>query len=162
VSIAFFQQKTETRLVVGRTGRQRRRAGPDGRADRPHDDVRSGVERIAADRAAAHCRRFAVTAKTAWRMRRRFRPSTRPACRFYTPRCGRASGRRRATPAEAIARLNAAVAEALGDPKSSSGCATSGRSRSADQRSVAALAAFQQAEADKWWPIIKGGESEGD
>jgi tripartite-type tricarboxylate transporter receptor subunit TctC len=60
------------------------------------------------------------------------------------------------TPRDVIDRLNAAVVEALADP--------SVRGRFADlalqifpreQQTPAALAAFQKAEIEKWWPIIK-------
>jgi tripartite-type tricarboxylate transporter receptor subunit TctC len=60
------------------------------------------------------------------------------------------------TPKNIIARLNAAVASALTDPMM--------RARLADlaqetflraQQTPEALGAFQKAEIDKWWPIIK-------
>jgi tripartite-type tricarboxylate transporter receptor subunit TctC len=60
------------------------------------------------------------------------------------------------TPKEVIDRLNVAVVDALGD--------TAVRKRLTDlglviatreQQTPAALAAFQKAEIEKWWPIIK-------
>ena len=60
------------------------------------------------------------------------------------------------TPKEVIDRLNVAVVDALGD--------TAMRKRLTDlglviatrkQQTPAALAAFQKAEIEKWWPIIK-------
>jgi hypothetical protein len=63
---------------------------------------------------------------------------------------------RRGSPKEVIAKLNAAVVEALADP--------SVRSRIADigleifpreQQTPEALRALQKAEIEKWWPIIK-------
>ena len=60
------------------------------------------------------------------------------------------------TPKEVIDRLNVAVVDALGD--------TAVRRRLADlglviatreQQTPAALAAFQKAEIQKWWPFIK-------
>jgi tripartite-type tricarboxylate transporter receptor subunit TctC len=63
----------------------------------------------------------------------------------------------RATPANVIARLNAAVVEALADPAV--------RRRLADdlgqdipareQQTPQALSAFHKAEIDKWWPLVK-------
>jgi len=67
------------------------------------------------------------------------------------------------TPPDVIARLNAAVGEALADPKVARRLREIGQETFApDQRSVAAMAAFQQAEADKWWPIIKAANLKGD
>jgi tripartite-type tricarboxylate transporter receptor subunit TctC len=60
------------------------------------------------------------------------------------------------TPHNIIAKLNAAVVEALADPAV--------RARLGDlveeivpreQQTPGALAAFQKAEIEKWWPIIK-------
>jgi len=67
------------------------------------------------------------------------------------------------TPPDVVARLNAAVAEALADPKIAQRLREIGQeSFPPDQRSVDAMAAFEQAEADKWWPIIKAANLHGD
>ena len=67
------------------------------------------------------------------------------------------------TPPEIVARLNAAVAEALADPKVAQRLREIGQEPfPPGQRSVAAMAAFEQAEADKWWPIIKAANLKGD
>src|SRR5262249_41558181 len=67
------------------------------------------------------------------------------------------------TPADAIERLNAAVNAGLADPKIAQRLRDIGQDLFApDQRSVAAMAAFQQAEADKWWPIIKAANLKGE
>jgi tripartite-type tricarboxylate transporter receptor subunit TctC len=69
----------------------------------------------------------------------------------------------RGTPPDVIAKLNAAVAEALADPKVAARLREIGQEPFApDQRSVAAMAAFQQSEADKWWPIIRAANLHGD
>jgi tripartite-type tricarboxylate transporter receptor subunit TctC len=66
------------------------------------------------------------------------------------------------TPTEIVAKLNAAAIEAVGDP--------SVRQRLADigqeifpraQQAPEALAALQKAEIEKWWPIIKAANIEG-
>jgi tripartite-type tricarboxylate transporter receptor subunit TctC len=62
----------------------------------------------------------------------------------------------RGLPKEVVARLNAAMVHALADQKvrerfSDLGLDVAPR----EQQSPQALAAFQQAEMDKWWPIIK-------
>ena len=67
------------------------------------------------------------------------------------------------TPPDVIAKLNAAVGEALADSKVEARLRQIGQEPfPPDQRSAAAMAAFQQAEADKWWPIIKAANLHGD
>jgi tripartite-type tricarboxylate transporter receptor subunit TctC len=60
------------------------------------------------------------------------------------------------TPKEIVARLNAATVEALADPAiqkrfSELGLDVAPR----EQQTPEGLAAFQKAEIDKWWPVIK-------
>jgi tripartite-type tricarboxylate transporter receptor subunit TctC len=62
----------------------------------------------------------------------------------------------RGTPRNAIAKLNAAVADALSDRTVRSRVADLGQEIfPRDQQTPEALRAFQKAEIDKWWPIIK-------
>jgi tripartite-type tricarboxylate transporter receptor subunit TctC len=62
----------------------------------------------------------------------------------------------RATPKEAIAKLNAAMVHALGDPKVQARFADLGLEvASREQQSPEGLAAFHKGELDKWWPIIR-------
>ena len=62
----------------------------------------------------------------------------------------------KATPADVIAKLNAAVADALADLTVQTRLAELGQEIPAlDQRSPQALGAFQKAEIEKWWPLIK-------
>jgi tripartite-type tricarboxylate transporter receptor subunit TctC len=59
------------------------------------------------------------------------------------------------TPKEIVAKLNAAVARALGDPSVAKRLSDVGHDvLPPDQRTPEALAAYHQAEIDKWWPII--------
>jgi tripartite-type tricarboxylate transporter receptor subunit TctC len=66
---------------------------------------------------------------------------------FYAPK---------GTPADTIAKLNAATVQALADPAVKARFAQLGLDVAArDQQTPEGLAAFQRAEMDKWWPIIK-------
>jgi len=60
------------------------------------------------------------------------------------------------TPKEVIGRLNAAMVEALADPNVQKRFSEFGLDiASREQQTPEGLAAFQKAEIDKWWPIIK-------
>jgi len=62
----------------------------------------------------------------------------------------------RGTPKEIIARLNATMVQVLADPAVKDRFAELGIQISPlDQQSPEALRAFQKAEAERWWPIIK-------
>jgi tripartite-type tricarboxylate transporter receptor subunit TctC len=66
---------------------------------------------------------------------------------FYAPK---------GTPADLIAKLNAAAVQALADPAVQARFAQLGLDVAArEQQTPQGLAAFQNAEMDKWWPIIK-------
>jgi tripartite-type tricarboxylate transporter receptor subunit TctC len=60
------------------------------------------------------------------------------------------------TPAEAIAKLNAAMVQALADPAVKARFADLGLDiASREQQTPAGLAAFHKGEIEKWWPIIR-------
>jgi tripartite-type tricarboxylate transporter receptor subunit TctC len=62
----------------------------------------------------------------------------------------------RATPEEVVAKLNAAVVNALADPGVRQRLAELGQDIFAsDQQTPRAFGAFHKAEIEKWWPIIK-------
>jgi tripartite-type tricarboxylate transporter receptor subunit TctC len=61
------------------------------------------------------------------------------------------------TPKDVIARLNAAMVEALADPNVKARFSELGLDVAPrDLQTPAGLAKYQQSEIDKWWPIIKG------
>jgi tripartite-type tricarboxylate transporter receptor subunit TctC len=60
------------------------------------------------------------------------------------------------TPADVIAKLNGAVVRSLGEPGTKEKLAALGQDiPPADQLTPQALGAFQKAEIEKWWPIVK-------
>jgi tripartite-type tricarboxylate transporter receptor subunit TctC len=60
------------------------------------------------------------------------------------------------TPKDVIAKLNSAAVTALADPMVSTLLTDLGfEIYSRDQQTPEALAAYQKAETEKWWPIIK-------
>ena len=66
------------------------------------------------------------------------------------------------TPKDIVAKLNAAVVDALADPAVRARLADLGQEiPPRDQQTPEALAAFHKAEIDKWWPIIKAAEHQG-
>ena len=66
------------------------------------------------------------------------------------------------TPKDIIARLNAAMLEALAHEETRKRFADLGIAAPArDQQTPEALLAFQKSEAGKWWPIIKAANIKG-
>jgi tripartite-type tricarboxylate transporter receptor subunit TctC len=63
----------------------------------------------------------------------------------------------KASPKEVVAKLNAAIVEALADTSVRARLADLGQDIAArDQQTPEALGAYHKAEIEKWWPIIKG------
>jgi tripartite-type tricarboxylate transporter receptor subunit TctC len=161
VSIAFFQQKTGTHLVVV----PYRGAAPavqdlmGGQIDLMFDQASNALPQVR----AATIKAFAVTAKTRLANAPEIPTVDEAGLPGLYAALWQGVWAPKGTPPEAIARLNAAVAEALADPKVEQRLREIGQEPfPPDQRSVAAMAAFQQAEADKWWPIIKAANLKGE
>ena len=106
---------------------------------------------------------YAITAKNrSTRRAATFRPPTRPACRASMPRSGTGCGRRRTRRRTSSRKLNAAMLEALAHEETRKRFADLGIDMPPrEQQTPEALRAFQKAEADKWWPIIKAANIKG-
>ena len=67
------------------------------------------------------------------------------------------------TPPDVVAKLNAAAKQALADPAVRQRLVDLGQDIApVDEQTPAALGAFQQAEKDKWWPIVKAANMRGE
>jgi tripartite-type tricarboxylate transporter receptor subunit TctC len=161
VSAAFFQSRTGTRYTVV----PYRGAAPaiqdlmGGQIDLMFDQLSNALPQVRAGTIKA----YAVTAKT------------RPSNAADIPTVDEAGlpdfhaalwlglWVPKGTLKAVIARLNAAVGEALADPQVEARLRDIGQEPfPPDQRSVAAMAAFQKSEAEKWWPIIKAANLKGE
>jgi tripartite-type tricarboxylate transporter receptor subunit TctC len=140
VAAVFFQNQTGMQFSVRPLSRRWARVErPDGRPHRP--DVRSGFQ-------------FAEPSA------RRNRESLRGDREDPT---GIGAWAPKQTPKEVIAKLNAALRDALADPAVRSRLADLGQELpSADRQAPDVLAQHQKAEVEKWWPIIKAANIKGE
>jgi tripartite-type tricarboxylate transporter receptor subunit TctC len=67
------------------------------------------------------------------------------------------------TPKDVVAKLNGAMMQVLADPTTKAKFAELGLDvASKEQQTPEGLAAFQKAEIEKWWPIIKAANIKGE
>jgi tripartite-type tricarboxylate transporter receptor subunit TctC len=67
------------------------------------------------------------------------------------------------TPKEVVAKLNGAMSQALADPATQAKFAELGLDVAPKElQTPEGLAAFQKAEIEKWWPIIKAANIKGE
>ena len=94
--------------------------------------------------------------RAAWQLRPIFRRWTRRDCLGSTFPHWHALWAPKGTPKNVIAKLNAAVVDALADPAVRRRLAELGQEIfPRDQQTPEALGAYHKAEIEKWWPIIK-------
>jgi len=161
VSAAYFQSRTATQyLVVPYRG-----AAPalqdliGGQIDMMFDQLSNALPQVR----AGTIKGYAVTAKTRSPNAPEIPTVDEAGLPEFYAALWQGLWAPKGTPKQVIARLNAAMAEALADPKVEQRLRDIGQEPfPPGQRSVAAMAAFQQAEADKWWPIIKAANIKGE
>ncbi len=161
VSIAFFQTKTGTKFVVV----PYRGAAPalqdlmGGQIDLMFDQASNALPQVR----AGTIRAFAVTAKNRLPAAPEIPTVDEAGLPGFYAALWQGLWAPKGTPEPAIAKINAAVVEALADAKVEVRLREIGQEPfPPDQRSPAAMAAFQKAEADKWWPIIKAAGLKGE
>ena len=139
--LSFPEADRHQRSSSCRIAAARRAAGPGRRPDRPAHSGQAanylGQVRGRPDQALRDARR-----RSAGGRRPRCRPSTRPACRASTASLWHGLWAPKGTPKDIIAKLNAAVVEALADPAvtrsgSPTSARTSGRASSRRRRRCA-------------------------
>ena len=88
--------------------------------------------------------------------RRTSRPSTKPGCPGFHVSIWQGLWAPKGTPKEIIAKINAAVVEALADPAVQKRLKDIGQELpSREQQTPEGFGAYHKAEIEKWWPIIK-------
>jgi tripartite-type tricarboxylate transporter receptor subunit TctC len=161
VSIAFFQAKTATQFVVA----PYRGAAPalqdlmGGQIDLMFDQVSNALPQVR----AGSIKPFAITAKDRLAAAPDIPTVDEAGLPGFYAALWQGLWAPKGTPPDAIAKVSRAVAEALADAKVEQRLREIGQEPFPPaQRSPSAMAAFQRAEADKWWPIIKAAGLKGE
>ena len=161
VSAAYFQSSTATRFVVV----PYRGAAPalqdlmGGQIDLMFDQASNALPQVRGGTVKA----FAVTAKTRLPNAPDIPTTDEAGLPGFYAALWQGLWAPKGTPKETIARLNAAVADVLADPAVAQRLRDIGQEPfGPEQRSADAMATFQKAEADKWWPIIRAANLKGE
>jgi tripartite-type tricarboxylate transporter receptor subunit TctC len=155
VSAVYFANATGTRLNLVLIAVAAGDAGPCRQPGRPDDRAGRRSGRANTSRPGGF-KAFAVTSKTRLPARPDIRPSTGRACRACISRSGMGCDAR-GVPKDVLAKVNAAVVETLADEtvRKRLRLASTVEIPPREQQTPDGLAAYQKAEIDKWWPIIK-------
>ena len=151
---ALFQREsgTRTRLVPYRGASQTVQDLVSGQIDMMIDPAANSLPHVRAGGIKA----YAVTAGAGWRRRPTYRPSTKRVCPDFTLRVGRRFGRPRARRSPSSPRSMPQSSTRWPILRCGSALPISGPEVfPREQQTPEALAAFQRAEIEKWWPIIK-------
>jgi tripartite-type tricarboxylate transporter receptor subunit TctC len=161
VSAAYFQNRTSTRfqLVPYRGAAPALQDLIGGQIDLMFDQVSNALPQVRAGTIKA----FAVTSKTRLASAPDIPTVDEAGLPGFYAALWQGLWAPKGTPKEIVAKLNAAVAAALAEPQVERRLRDIGQDiPPPEQRSVAAFAAFQNAEAEKWWPIIKAANLKGE
>jgi tripartite-type tricarboxylate transporter receptor subunit TctC len=158
----FFQQRTDTRFqhVPYRGAAPAMQDLISGQLDLMIDQVPNSLQHARAGKIRA----YAVTAKARLESAPEIPTVDEAGLPDFHTSVWHALWAPRGTPANVIATLNAAVVDALADPKVRHRL-TADLSQTIPARSEQtseALGAFHKAEIDKWWPIIRAANIKGD
>ena len=161
VSAAYFQNRTSTRLTLV----PYRGAAPalqdlmGGQIDLMFDQVSNALAQVRAGNVKA----FAVTAKARLPGAPDIPTVDEAGLPGFYAALWQGLWAPKGTPPEIVERLADAVAKALADPSVAKRFGDIGQELPApDQRNPRAFAAFQDAEAARWWPIIKAAGLKGE